>query len=152
MTKPPSHAAQQQKTIDDMVGETLLGSLMSLVRQELAAAQKPWQAMSEEEQADSINRIEMCCRQAVTKAAKIIASDDRASVTAKLEQLTVKDGIKAVLKLPKDTASTQFLSDSVGKSVLLVFVDPELHMGGADTVTADPNQRALLADSGKTQH
>ncbi|HEY1772474.1 MAG TPA: hypothetical protein VGH91_04700 [Gammaproteobacteria bacterium] len=147
-----THAQSQQQTIDKMTSDTLLGSLMQLVHQELVVMQKPWQAMTEEEQADAIHRIEMSLRQAVTKATKLLASDDRANAMATLEQLVLKDGIKAVLKLPKDTGSTQFLADAVGKSVLVVFIDADAHMSGADAVQPDPNQRALIGEGGNATH
>src|SRR4051812_25227152 len=99
-TKQTSAEIEKQQTIDKMTADTLLGSFMLLIRQELAAAQKPWQAMSEEEQADAIHRIEMSVRQSVTKATKLMASENRASANATLEQVVFKDGIKAVIKLP----------------------------------------------------
>lgn len=148
----PSAEIQKQQTIEAMASETMLGSLKELVKQEIATLQKPWQAMTEDEQADALHRIEMSLRQAVTKATKFLASNDRAHAMATLDQLVLKDGIKAVLKLPKDTGSTQFLADAVGKSVLLVFIDPEAHMGGGDDVKAEPNQRALIADGGGATH
>lgn len=153
MTKQtPSAEIEKQQTIDKMTSDTLLGSLMLLVRQELAAAQKPWQAMSEQEQADAIHRIEMSLRQAVTKAVKIIASQDRPTASATLDKFESKDGLKLVLTLPKDSAAKHDLLDAEGTTVLIVLASPEAHMGGSDDVQPDPQQRALIGEGGATAH
>lgn len=141
----------EKKVPIDVAAETMLGDFMALHVQELRASKKPWDAMSEDEQRDALHRTEMSVRQSITKATKIISSDNRAITSAALEQVVFKDGVKAVLKLPKDSASAQFLTDAVGKSVYLVFADPEQHMGGSEAVKADAQQRPLL-DAGHGPH
>jgi len=148
----PTAEVKKQQTIDSMASETMLGTLKDLVKQELAAAQKPWQAMSEQEQSDALHRIEMSLRQAIIKATKLIASEGRQSMAATLEQVVFKDGIKVVLKIPKGSAHSHELADHSQKSVFLVLSDPDQHMGGAEDVKSEPDQRALLADGGNATH
>src|SRR5690606_30910002 len=92
--------SEQNESID-VAEETMAGDLMSFLRDELKAAPDVWQKMSEEQQENVIYRAENRVLTAVKKAVQIIASADRPTISATVESVTVKDGIKAVLTLPK---------------------------------------------------
>lgn len=139
----------RKESITDMTAATLLGDVMGLVKQELIANQEPWQKMSEQKQADALHRIEMSIRQGITKAVKLLASEDRPTLSATIDQVVLKDGVKVVLKLPKGIGAIHDLVDAQGTAVLLVISDPDQHMGGADDHQPDPQQPPLPLASDK---
>lgn len=130
----------------EMASETMLGDLMSCIVDELRHSERLWHEMSEEVQQQAIYRIESRVRENVKQAVEIIASRDRPTIVATVESVTVKDGIKAVVTLPKSDEQRHELFDAAGRSVLLIVGGASEHMGGADTVKPDPDQPALIGD------
>lgn len=131
----------QDQTIE-LATETMLGDLTSFLIDELKAAPDVWQKLSEDQQDDVIERATSRVGDAVSAAVRMIAADSREVVTAELEQITAKDGIKAVCTLAKHDKNRHALLDSVGKAVLIVVADSNQFMGG-DIPKAEPNQLPL---------
>lgn len=127
----------------EIARETMLGDLMKLCIDELKAAPDVWPKLSQEKQEDVIERIERRVGTAVRAAVEIIAAQGRIAIAATLEQVTVKDGIKAVVTLSRSDARRHELIDACGQNLLLVVADATEHMGGASQVQADPQQREL---------
>lgn len=134
---------EARKDPEDIASATLLGDLMSLVLQELKAAPDVWQKLSQSQQDDVIHRVEASLRQSATKAVKIIASEDHPTITGSLEQVTVKDGYKLVVKVAKGNALAHHLIDCQGSTIALVITGVDGFMGGADAVKSEPDQHAL---------
>ena len=130
----------------EMTAATMLGDLTSLIIEEIKAAPDVWPKLSEDKQDDMIKRVNARVGEAIREAVRMIASDSREVITAELEQITAKDGIKAVVTLAKHDPNRHALLDSVGKAVLIVVADAQQFMGG-DSPEADPNQRDLPVSS-----
>jgi len=80
---------------------------------------------------------------AIHEAVQIIASDNRPTIVATVESVTVKDGIKVVVTLPKSDAQRHELFDAAGMAVLLIVGGAAGYYGGSDQVKPDPDQPAL---------
>lgn len=125
---------------------TLLGDMIQTCVDELKASKDVWQKLSERDQQDALFRLRCRCESAVRKAITILASADRPTIFATLEQVTVKDGIKAVLKLDKHDPQRHELTDATGRQVLIVVQAAEQHLGG-EGPKPDADQKGLpLAD------
>ncbi len=72
---------------------------MVLVSEKHEAPPDVWQKMSRDQQQDHIDSIEGDVRTAVEECVKMIASDDRPHVFAKVEQVVFKGGVEAKQKI-----------------------------------------------------
>lgn len=135
----------QNDEVIELAAETMTGDLVSFIIDELKAAPDCWQKLNEGQQDDVIWRAKQRVNARVQEAVKIIASDGRKTITSTLEQITAKDGIKAVCVLGKHDPNRHDLLDAVGKAVLIVVADAEQYQGG-ETPKAEADQRELLSD------
>ncbi len=126
----------------DIAASTMLGDLMGCLVDELRL-QHLWQAMPEEQQKETIYRIQERVQTNIRTAVEIIASDNRPTIVATVESVTVKDGIKAVVTLPKSDAQRHELFDAAGMAVLLIVGGAAGYYGGTDQVKPEPDQPAL---------
>lgn len=136
----------------ELAAETMLGDLTKIVIDEIKAAPDVWPKLSQHQQDDIIARCNSQIGDAVRECVRMIHADGRTVITADLEQITAKDGIKATLTLPKHDENRHALLDSVGKPVLIVVSDPSPFLAG-DLPKSDPDQPDLIdtpvADNGK---
>ena len=142
---PESHVSEAPQ----IAAETMLGDLMQLVIDELKAAPDIWPKLGERWQHDVIDRTRQRVEDAVRQCVHIIASDHRPTIVATVESVTVKDGIKAVLTLPKSDTQRHELFDSAGRSCLIVVGGAEDYAGGAEQVQPDPEQPPLTGLTGR---
>jgi hypothetical protein len=136
-----NEAAETPKAID-IAASTMLGDLMACLVDELRM-QHLWQAMPEEQQKDAIYRMQERVQANIRVAVEVIASDNRPTIVATVESVTVKDGIKAIVSLPKSDAQRHELFDAQGMSVLLIVGGASGYYGGTDQVKPEPDQPAL---------
>jgi len=123
---------------------TLLGDLIKVTVDSLKQMDRPWVNLSEEEQNRIIGNVTHTMRQAVREACVIIDdSVDKIRIRAQVDSITIKDGIKAVLKVDANNDGRHALSDSSGEYVDIIIcrIGDLLHEGGAPT--ADPQQSAM---------
>ena len=78
----------------------------------------------------------------IKMAVHLIASNDRTVVTGDLEQVTIKDGVKAVVKFSAQAENLHQLYGAAGKAVLLVVASAAEHTGGMDDVKCEADRRA----------
>jgi hypothetical protein len=145
--KPAPEAVPQQDAVDEAAGiarETMLGDLMQVIKSELSAQTEPWRKMTEEQQTQALERICKGVESAIDEAVRIIATENRPVITATVDAVTFKDGIKATIKLAKHSPGGHELADSTGHQVMIVVGGAEAYKGGAGDVVADPAQASLL--------
>ena len=116
--------------LEEVAADTMRGDLVSALIDELKAAPDCWQKMSQHQQDATIDRITHRVDRNVATVVRIIAADGRKVITSTLEQITAKDGIKAVCVLGKHDPNRHELLDSVGKAVLIVVADADQYKGG----------------------
>lgn len=149
MTKKPETIETDVPNAVAIAADTMLGDLMACLIDEFKAAPRVWQEMPEHQQQDMIYRVQDRVQQAIKDAVEIIASDNRPTIVATVESVTVKDGIKAVVTLPKSDAQRHELFDAAGQAVLLIVAGAKGFYGGTDQVQADPDQPALNGFGGE---
>jgi hypothetical protein len=135
-----SQAQENPNTYVEMAASTLKGELMAITLDELKAARDVWQKLSEDDQDGVIERVEKRCRDAVTQTIRLLSSHGFARVPAALEQLTVKDGIKAVAVVAKTDPARHELIDAQGSIVTLVIADLSQFTDAPHGHKAEPNQ------------
>jgi len=123
--------------------EELAGKLKAMCVGLLESFKNPWNMTSEKNQAIALNKMEEVIQQEVRRAVLVIATERAPRLTATVESVTFKDGIKAVLTLDKHSEGRHDLADSEGTTVLIVMANPEQFSGGMEKTGAAPDQTAL---------
>lgn len=140
--KPDTESAQK------IARETMTGDLRDVLLNFLKHEKNPlpWNMQTEDQQSALIEKVTNACQIAVERAVKTIAADGRKAIICMLDQVKVKDGIKAVLKLSKEDEQRHALMDSQGSTVLLVVADIESYTGERKAALPEPNQNRLPMD------
>lgn len=120
----------------------LKGDLVSHIIDFQRQEKKAWDELSEAQQKDRIQMAEIFAEDAIRKMVRTIASENRAVIQATVEQVVVKDGIKAVLTLSKSSEHRYELMDAQGDDVLLVVANSDKFMGG-EMPQPDPDQKSF---------
>lgn len=121
------------------VGADLLNSLI----REIKMLPNVWPKLTKQKQDDVIERLRTRVDDNIKMAVHLIAADGRTVVSGVLEQITIKNGSKAVVTVAKGDANAQALYGATSKQVLLVVADPREHTGGMDGVRGEDDQRGL---------
>lgn len=125
-----------------LVAERLSGSVTSFIVDRLRHLPKPYAMMSESEQQDIIEDAVTAGNAFVRDVVKLIAANGRPTISAIVEKVEFKDGMKAHLKMSKFCELRHALADAQGQNVLIVVADPDSYIGG-DNPTPDPDQPGL---------
>ena len=78
----------------DTIGKDLLQALLM----ELRLLPEPWPKLSKARQDDVIDRLRARVETSIKMAVHLLASEGRTVVAGGLDQITIKDGVKAVVK------------------------------------------------------
>lgn len=130
----------------DSIGKDLLQALVT----ELRLLPKPWDQLPQNKQDDILDRLRARVDTNIKMAVHLLAAQGRTTVVADLDQITRKDGIKAVFKINSNTAGRHELFDSEGKACLIIVADATDHTAGMDDVRGEADQRAM--DLGHEYH
>lgn len=128
------------------VGKDILQALVT----EIKLLPDPWQKMSEAKQNDVIDRLRARVESNVKMAVHLIASEGRTVVAGDLDQITIKDGVKAVVKFGSRAENLHELYDVAGKAVLVVVANAADHTQGMDEISGESDQRSM--DLGHEYH
>lgn len=141
----------EAKATLNMTAQTIGKDILAAVVQEMKLMPDVWQKLSEGKQHDVIERLASRVDHNVKMAVYLIASDGRIVVAGDLEQITIKDGVKAVVKFGSNAPNLHHLYESSSKSVLVVVANPSDHTVGMDEVQPDPDQPSFdMHDGDKT--
>ncbi|WP_231852653.1 cell division protein FtsK [Bordetella petrii] len=130
-----------------MTATTIGKDLLSALVQELKLLPDTWPKLSQAKQDDIIDRLRDRVEYNIKMAVHLIASEGRTVVQGDLDQVTIKDGAKVVIKIGRGAESLHDLYDSQGKAVLIVVADSQTHTAGMGAVRGESDQRAM--DLGK---
>ncbi|MEK7916606.1 cell division protein FtsK [Burkholderia contaminans] len=131
------------KNVLNMTAGTIGKDLLSALITELRLLPDVWVKLSEQKQNDIIDRLSRRVEHNVKMAVHLIASDGRIVVQGDLDQITIKDGVKAVVKFGGSAPNLHELYDASGKTVLVVVANPGEHTSGMDEVRGESDQRGL---------
>lgn len=110
---------------------------------EIIRSSVDWSKFDERRQRDINAAIGNAAHEIVTKAVAAMAAEGRETVTATIEQLVIKDGIKIVAKTPFDHDAISRLADA--KRVLISVADAEKFDNSRGEARVDPDQPDLLS-------
>lgn len=138
---------EQMKETLNMTAQSIGKDLLSGLLQELRLLPDVWVKLSQKKQDDIIERLRKRVDTNVRMAVHLVASEGRTVVAGDLEQITIKDGVKAVCKFSQHAPNLHEMFDAAGKAILLVVANPTDHTGGMDEIKGESDQRAM--DLGK---
>lgn len=104
-------------TIAEMTEATMLGTLMQCVIEQVKVLPKPWQALSESQQREYLDRVEAQMRDAVKRAVFLLAAQESVTIPATVTKVVFKDGVKAELELTPGAPGRHDLADAEGETV-----------------------------------
>lgn len=123
----------------DTVGRDLLQAIVT----ELKLLPDPWPKLPKKKQDDIIDRLRNRVLDNVKMAVHLLAAEGRIVVAGDLDQITIKDGVKAVVKFSGAQPNLHQLYDVAGKQVLVVVANAADHTGGMEEVQGEADQRGL---------
>lgn len=123
--------------------ESMLGDLMSCVLDLAKALPKPWQALTEADQAMWLSKVDMRCKQAIEECVAIIATRNAQRIAATVDSVTFKKAVKVTLKMPHTTAGAHLVADYAGEAVYIVVADQADLTSDHHKPIATPQQPAL---------
>lgn len=135
----------EQKPKEMAAGNMSVAIIEHVVKQ-VKRLKEPWAKTSEIDQRSFLNMLDMEVRAEITKAVNLIAADKRPTLGALIDSVTVKGGMKVVLKIAKSQAFRHELVDAEGSGCLLIVTDPGKFMKG-ETPKPDKDQRTLPLDA-----
>ncbi|GAA0623457.1 hypothetical protein [Thalassospira tepidiphila] len=128
------------------VVETLKGDYSRAVCDWFRNAPKTWQEMSEDEQKEFIARLSEHTENLIGQAIRAIARQGRTVIEAKLDQVTIKDGIKGVVTMSQHAEDRHALYDAQGLPVLIVVAGSKNQYTGGDMPQPEPDQPDMIGD------
>ena len=134
----------------NMTASTLDKDLLAALVAEIKLLPDPWPKLSQKKQDDVIDRLRSRVESNVRMAVHMLAAEGRVTIAGDLGQITIKDGVKAVVKFGTGAANLHELYDVAGKAVLVVVAGANEHLGGMDEVKGEADQRAM--DLGHEYH
>lgn len=127
----------------ELTAKQMHGQMMTFIADRFRNQVKVYKDMSEGEQGDLLKAIDYEVGDVITQAIRLIAQDGRPTIVALVEQITIKDGIKAVLTLEKSNPLRHELADSAGREVLVVVAPLPAQYAGGERPKADPAEPGL---------
>lgn len=140
--------AIDEKVID-VAKKTMVGDLRDVCLQIMRNPKltgKAWKDMTEAEQREVSQVITDRVTDAVITGVQIIAANGQRQIIGTLEQVLVKDGLKAVLKCSQYDALRHELADAQGDAVAIVLSGSDGFIGHRDKVKIDKDQTEMLDD------
>lgn len=144
------NAPDDVKAVLGMTADTVGKDLLTALLQEIRLLPDVWVKLPKGNQEDIIDRLLDRVTSNVRMAVHLMASQGRTVVVGDLEQITIKNGTKAVIKIGRGAESLHELYDAQGKAVLIVVADAGDHTGGMDEIQGEADQRGL--DLGHEYH
>lgn len=123
------------------MGKKLLESMIGVVQ----SIKRPWDEMTQSEQDDAIDTMRHAVRVATGAAVRLIASKGATNVLGTLEQITIKDGVKAVVQIGKNAENLPELFEAQGGEVLIVCSRQD-YLDGINEVKGEPDQGSFEMD------
>lgn len=117
------------------MGKKLLESLIGVVQ----SIKRPWNEMTQSEQDDAIGKMRFAVKVATTQAVRLIGSNGATHVVGTLDQITIKDGVKAVVQIGKNAENLTELFEAQGGEVMIVCSRQD-YLDGINEVKGEPDQ------------
>ncbi len=123
----------------DTIGKDLLSALVT----EIKLLPDTWPKLSKSKQDDIIDRLRDRVVHNVKMGVHLLAAEGRTVVAGDLDQITIKDGVKAVVKFSPSAQSLHQLYEAAGKAVLVIVAGADDHTAGMHEISGESDQRAM---------
>lgn len=128
----------------ELTQDTMIGELVKYTVDELKAARKPWQELSESEQDSVLSRLRMHAEDMVGQIFGIVLAQDYIHEVVVYEQMTIKDGVKIQVNALEMSEALLDISRMKGKKMILLAADPEIYFGVENMPHSTPDQASLI--------
>ncbi len=137
-----------EEIVIDLARKTLQGDIRDFLLDRLKHDKSPlpWDQQPEAAQRETIQAAENAAERLIEEVARIVISEGRSVVHVAVDQVVVKDGIKAVVSCPKVMGALEHLGAAQGSTVALVFASTDSLMGQRAPRRAKPDQGDLLTE------
>lgn len=127
---------------------TLMGDMRDVMLQRIRTLQKPWQQMTEAEQTDCANGVELGAKEIIRKTVRMLTSYDWPHAVVSLGPVTIKGekGIEAKIECPNIQHNREVLGEHVGQHVMMMMVDSDTFMAARAPVQIDKDQPEMPLD------
>jgi hypothetical protein len=136
--------------IRSMTSETIGKDLLSALVTELKLLPDVWPKLPQAKQDDVIERLRKRVDNGVRMGVHLLSTQGRTTVAGQLAQITIKDGVKAVIEFASSAENLHNLYEYQGAEVLVVVADAQAHTGGMNEIKGESDQRAM--DLGHEYH
>lgn len=121
---------------------TLMGDLRDVMLMRIRNLQKPWQQMTEAQQTDCANGIELGARDIIKKTVRLLNKHDWPHAVVSLGQVTITGdkGIKAQIECANIQHNRDVLGGHVGQQVMVMMVDSDTFMAARAPAKIDKDQ------------
>ena len=120
--------------------QCLHGEIRDAILDEIKAAPDVWQKLPQAGQEQVIERVDLRVMGVLSQALDVLIGHEVPVARGHLEQVTVKDGIKAVVTISRTSPDRYALIDAVGAEVRVAVADARVFAGEPGLVTSDPDQ------------
>ncbi len=127
----------------DMTTDTVGRDILQALVQEIKLLPDVWVKISKSKQDDVIDRLRSRVETNIKMAVHLLAAEGRTVVAGDLDQITIKDGVKAVVKFSSVAANLHELYEASGMAVLVVVANPKENLVGMDEVRGESDQRGI---------
>lgn len=139
----PKHTQSAAELAAETLGHDLLEALVNEFGQATA-----WKGMTELQRQVVIDRLRGRVQKLLTEALEIIFVGNYPACRGVLESVTVKDGVKASLKIARTEHHLVELAEHVGTPVVLLMHDPQQYFEQMEKIRAKADQGELFDENG----
>lgn len=149
---PEAEAAVTEDDSPDFDPElgTLMGDMRDAMLSRIRTLQKPWAQMTEAEQTDCANGIELAARDMIRKTVRLVNRHEWPSCVVTLAEMKIggTNGIDIKMTCPNITEYRNVLGEHVKTQVMVVFADSETFMADRAPAQIDKDQPDLELEDG----
>lgn len=111
---------------------------------------KPWKDLNESEQRSLASNVQNAVREVIVKTAKEVGGAGFEYFQGHVEQVTVKDDIKLVIKSNNDDDNYSAAGRVRGSNILILNVDAKAYAESRKAAQIDPDQPTMIAEADGT--
>lgn len=146
---PPADDVQADDAPDfDPELDTLMGDTRDAMLQRIRTLQKPWAQMSEAEQMDCANGVELAAKDIIRKTVRLLNQHEWPHAVVELVEMKIggTKGIEAKIACANISHNRETLGDHIGTQIMLMMVDSGTFMNARAPAQIDKDQPELPMD------
>jgi hypothetical protein len=131
--------------------DTLMGDLRDVMLGRIRTTRKPWEQMSEDEQIDLANGIELAAKDMIRRTVRLLNNYPWPHAAVLLGEVKIKGakGIEAKVTCDNIELNRTVLGDHIGQHVMVLMVDSDRFMAHRAPVDIKPDQPELPIEDGE---